>query len=136
MFLRYCMPNFNPQETCCWMLKADWSVTVMPGTTLWMLTPYSTWRCLSLKSFKYDCASFYMQNSQASWREVITGLRLWHVMRRFLRDEDVFVMFYWNKTSTTSILYYSPHIEKASHLYSRSICYFLERGKRRGDGWA
>lgn len=51
--------------------------------------------CFSLKSFMYDGASFCMQKSQGILLEEITGLKLWHVMIRFLRDEEnVVVIFY------------------------------------------
>lgn len=51
--------------------------------------------CFSLKSFTYDSASFGMQKSQGILLEEITGLKLWHVMVRFLRDEENAVVIFY-----------------------------------------
>lgn len=130
--LKYCIPNFSPQETLCWTLTVDCSHAVMPGTVSWMLIPYSAQRLFQPKVLHVWWCKFLHAEVPGNLigrdynMEEITGLKLWHVIGRFLRDEEnVVVIFYWN---TMNILYYTT-------LYRRNlqywiICYFQDEGRR------
>jgi len=60
----------------------------------------------------YDSANFYKHKSQGSFWEEITGLRLWYMMGKFLREEENKVVIFYRYT--TSILYYIPSHRKKS----------------------
>lgn len=128
------MPNFIPQETLCWMFTADCTDAVRLETILWMLTQYCTWKFFEPKVFPVWWWKFLHAEGPGKPMKEITGLRLWHVMGRFMRDEEnVVIIFYWN---TTDILYHIPPYVKTP-----SVCNYLlfsgwekEEGRRLGRG--